>query len=117
MKFLRNLREPPSRGSRRMPKTSNRPDICARPETALLSCRPWSVRKRRDSARFRRCALAVHIGLLRMLEDLRWGRNDTGTRRSGLGGRSMSRPGARAAFRDANTAANIGSARRRSRAD
>src|SRR5579863_208723 len=38
----------------------------------FLSC------KRPVSARFRRYALAVHIGLLRMLEDLRWGRNVTG---------------------------------------
>jgi hypothetical protein len=60
--------------------------------------------------------LAGHIGFLRSVEDLRRGRNDTGTRRSGLGGRFTSKLGARAAFRDANTAANIGSARRRSRA-
>src|SRR5580704_7055738 len=83
-------------------KTPIQPTTCARPQSALLSCSLNRGRKRPVSARFRICALAVNIGLLRMLEDLRWGRNDTETRRSGLGGRSMSKPGARAAFRGAN---------------
>jgi hypothetical protein len=79
-------------------RTLIRSATCAGLPPALLSCSPWWSRKRPVSARFRRCALAVHIGLLRMLEDLRRGRNVTGARRSGIGGRSTSKPGARAAF-------------------
>ena len=52
-------------------KSLIQPTTCARPEAALLSCLPWSGRKRPVSARTLGSAIARHVGLFRSVEELR----------------------------------------------
>jgi hypothetical protein len=88
-------------------RTQAIPMSCGSTGEPLLSRRPAVVGKRPNPARLFESALSFHIEFLAALEDLRWVRNISRTKRAVLFGRYTLKRGGEAVSASANIDASI----------